>query len=328
MIDDEKTEEVHDERRASAPRAATTRTPPARRRRRRRTTTRRSATPTSTRRCRPRRRRAAEAPRYELPRAAPHRRARAARLAQTARPTGLDSTPWLPPLPAASTASASRSSREREEARLNERTPQSHDDVRARAQRVERRRRLVLPAARPVADLPRARRRPARLGRRRQRAVRLPQRVRLDDPGPRAPRDRPRGAGALRAGHPLRRADRGRDRVAEELQRRFKLRALALHELGLRGDDGRDPDRARIRGPRHRDEDLRLLPRPPRHGDGLDRGRVRQDRRPREPRLAAVRRGHPERDRRDDHRGAVQRRAARWSAASSASTRRAASPPA
>ena len=33
--------------------------------------------------------------------------------------------------------------------------------------------------------------------------------------------------------------------------------------------------------PRHGAEDLRLLPRPPRHGDGLDRRRVRQDRRPR-----------------------------------------------
>ena len=43
-------------------------------------------------------------------------------------------------------------------------------------------------------------------------------------------------------------------------------------------------------------------------------------RRPREPRLAPVRRRHPAGDRRHDDRRAVQRRAARWSAASSAST--------
>jgi glutamate-1-semialdehyde 2,1-aminomutase len=59
--------------------------------------------------------------------------------------------------------------------------------------------------------------------------------------------------------------------------------ALALHELRLGVDDGRDPHRARLHQARHGDEDLRLLPRPPRHGDGLDRGRVRQDRPARAP---------------------------------------------
>ena len=103
---------------------------------------------------------------------------------------------------------------------------------------------------------------------------------------------------------------------------------VALHELRLGVDDGRDPDRARLHGPRHRDEDLRLLPRPPRHRDGLDRRRVRQDRRPREPRLAALRRGHPAGDRRPDGRRCRSTTPARWSAGSSASTRRAASPPA
>ena len=171
--------------------------------------------------------------------------------------------------------------------------PEVRRDVPARARGALRRRRVLLPAARPVADLPRARRRPDGLGRRRQRVPRLPQRLRLDGPGPRAPRDRPRAAGALRARHALRRPDRGRDRRRRGAAAPLGPRPLALHELRLGVDDGRDPDRARVHGPRHRDEDLRLLPRPPRHGDGLDRRRVRQDRRPREPRLAALRRGHP-----------------------------------
>ena len=99
-------------------------------------------------------------------------------------------------------------------------------------------------------------------------------------------------------------ADRGRRGAAAPLE----PAALALHELRLRVDDGRHPDRARVHEPRHRDEDLRLLPRPPRHGDGLDRRRVRQDRRPRQPRLAALRRRHPAGRRGHDDRRAVQRR--------------------
>ena len=60
--------------------------------------------------------------------------------------------------------------------------------------------------------------------------------------------------------------------------------------------------------PRHRREDLRLLPRPPRHGDGLDRHPVRQHRGPRQPRVAALRRRHPAgHGRGHDDPGAVQR---------------------
>ena len=84
--------------------------------------------------------------------------------------------------------------------------------------------------------------------------------------------------------------------------------SLALHELRLGVDDGRDPHRARVHQARHRDEDLRLLPRPPRHGDGLDRGRVRQDRPARGARLAALRRRHPAVGRRRGLLGALQRR--------------------
>ena len=84
--------------------------------------------------------------------------------------------------------------------------------------------------------------------------------------------------------------------------------SLALHELRLGVDDGRDPHRARLHQAPHGDEDLRLLPRPPRHGDGLHRGRVRQDRPARGARLAALRRRDPAVGRRRGLLGALQRR--------------------
>ena len=73
----------------------------------------------------------------------------------------------------------------REEKRLNAET-------RARAacssapEGAVRRRRLLVPAARSLADLPREGRRRVRVGRRRQRDDRLPQRLRLDGAGARA----------------------------------------------------------------------------------------------------------------------------------------------
>ena len=181
-------------------------------------------------------------------------------------------------------------------------------DVPPRRQGAERGRRVVVPAARPVADLPRARRRTQGVGRRRQRDVGLPQRLRRDGPGPRAPGDRRGAPGALPARHPLRRPDRGRDRRGRGARPALGPAEVALHELRLRVDDGRDPDRAGLHRPRDDHEDLRLLPRPPRRGDGLDRRRVRQDRRPGQPRLARIRRRHPAGRRRPDDRRAVQRR--------------------
>ena len=85
--------------------------------------------------------------------------------------------------------------------------------------------------------------------------------------------------------------------------------AVALYELGLRGDHGRDPHRPGGDGPGHDHEDLRLLPRPPRLRDGLDRRPVRPHRPARQPRVAAVRRRDPAGCRGPDHPGAVQRRA-------------------
>ena len=116
--------------------------------------------------------------------------------------------------------------------------------------------------------------------------------------------------------------------VAEELSRRFRMPRWRYTNSGSEAT----MDAIRIarasHGPRHRDEDLRLLPRPPRHGDGLDRRRVRPHRRPREPRLAALRRRHPAGHRRHDRARARSTTRRPWSGASSGSTARPASPPA
>ena len=77
---------------------------------------------------------------------------------------------------------------EREQRRLDERTPHSRAMYERARQDARGRCRLRLPAARAVADLPRARRGLEGLGRRRHRAGRLPQRLRLD--GRRATRTR------------------------------------------------------------------------------------------------------------------------------------------
>ena len=123
--------------------------------------------------------------------------------------------------------------------------------------------------------------------------------------------------------------DRGRDRRRRGAPAPLGPPALALHQHGLGVDDGRDPHRPRAHRPRHDHEDLRLLPRPPRRGDGLAghrRGRLHRG--PRQPPADPLRRGHPAGDRRHDRRGALQRRRARWTAASPRWTPRAASPPA
>ena len=218
---------------------------------------------------------------------------------------------------------------EREEKALNEATAQVGGDVQARARRAVRRRRVLLPAARPVADLPRARQGPEGVGRRRQRDVRLPQRVRRDGPGPRAPGDRQGDPRPLR-----RRARTSPRRPRTPSSSPRSCRAAGACRAGATRTPAPRPrwTPSASRAPtRRRDtvhEDLRLLPRPPRHGDGLDRRRVRQDRRPRQPRLAALRRRHPAGDRRHDRSPCRSTTPARWSAGSSGSPRRAACPPA
>ena len=183
---------------------------------------------------------------------------------------------------------------ERESAALDERTQRSREMYERARALAERRRRLLLPEPRSVADLPGLRRGPAGRRRRRQPLLGLPQRLRLDGPGPRPPGDRRRGARARRRSAPTSRpSPRTRSSSPRSSRARFGLPALALRQLRLGGDDGRDPDRPRADRPRDDREDLRLLPRPPRRRDGVDRRALRRDRRPRPPRLAALRRRHP-----------------------------------
>ena len=131
-----------------------------------------------------------------------------------------------------------------------------------------------------------------------------------------------------RRGHALRGDDRGRRRRRRGAPAALGTRALAVRQLGIRGDDGRDPDRARPDRPRHDRQDLRLLSRPSRRRDGVDRRRVRQHRRPRELRVAALRRRHSEGRRAISRSRCRSTTPARWSAGSRSSRPRAASPPA
>ena len=112
------------------------------------------------------------------------------------------------------------------------------------------------------------------------------------------------------ARHALRRGDRGQRRRGRGARAALGPAQVALHELRLRVDDGRDPARARPHRPRARGQDGGLLPRPPRHRDGLDRDRHRRRRRRpgQPPEQRPVRRRHPRLHRRADDPGAVQRR--------------------
>ena len=109
--------------------------------------------------------------------------------------------------------------------------------------------------------------------------------------------------------------------VAEDLAARFGLERWRFVNSGseatmdairiARALTGRDTI-VKIFGSYHGHHDAR---------DGLDRGPLRRDRRPRRPRLAPLRRRHPEGRQRPDDRGSVQRRRRRWSGASSGCSR-------
>ena len=116
--------------------------------------------------------------------------------------------------------------------------------------------------------------------RRRSRAQRLPQRLRLH------------GAGTCSSGHhrshPASAASWARSSrcprrtpiiVAEHLAKNFRSAQVALRQLRVRGHHGRHPHRPRVHRPRAGGEDLRLLPRPSRlrHGEP-GRGRLGRDR--------------------------------------------------
>ena len=81
--------------------------------------------------------------------------------------------------------------------------------------------------------------------------------------------------------------------VAEELARRWGLPQWRYTNSGSESTMDAIRIARAYTGPRHGDEDLRLLPRPPRRGDGLDRRRVRPRSATTTTRPARLRRRHP-----------------------------------
>ena len=146
------------------------------------------------------------------------------------------------------------------------------------------------------------------LGRGRHRDGRFPQWVRVDGAGARQPGHRRGRAAASRSWHSLCGASRRRYRRQRGTGAPLRSPAVALRQLRFRGDDGRYPHRPRLHRTRHDRQDLRFLPRPPRLCDGLDLRPLREHRRPRQLRVAAIRRRNPKGRLRPDDRGAVQRR--------------------
>ena len=121
--------------------------------------------------------------------------------------------------------------------------------------------RLVVPGRRPLSDLPVARPRLGGLGRRRQPVRRLPQRVRLDGGGPRAPQsgrgDRARGA----HGHAFRRHHRSHRAAGRRAVPTVPPRSRPIRELRDRSHDGRHPSGAWCHRTRRDLQDRRLVPR-------------------------------------------------------------------
>ena len=167
---------------------------------------------------------------------------------------------------------------------------------------------VLVPGQRSLAGLHRPRRGQPGLGRRRQRIRRLPQRVRRDVHRPRQPDGRRGGQGPDRPRHPLRRPDRRLDRRRRGAAAPLRAAAVAVQQLRDRVDDGRRPPRPRRHRPRQDPQDRGLLPRPPRHGDGLGLPAARGARRPRRPGQRPLRRRHAEGDDRTDPLGPLQRR--------------------
>ena len=150
---------------------------------------------------------------------------------------------------------------------------------------------------------------PEGVGRRRQRDVRLPQRLRLDGPGPRAPGDRPRGRpSATAAGTHFAAPTEDAVVVAEELARRWGLQRWRYTNSGsestmdairiARAYTGRDTV-MKIFGSYHGHHDTVMV------SIGVEYDKIGPHERPA---LAALRRRHPAGDRRPGLRGALQRR--------------------
>ena len=130
------------------------------------------------------------------------------------------------------------------------------------------------------------------------------------------PRSSRRSRTAGRPRHPLRPADRGRDRRRRQPRRAVRPAAVAVRQLRHRGDDGRRPPDARGHRARPDPQGRGRLPRPPRLGDGLGAAgaRTTTSAPPTAPIGVAGQHRHPRRDHGPGHRscpfndlGAVER---------------------
>ena len=140
------------------------------------------------------------------------------------------------------------------------------------------RRAVELPGLRPASDRRASGAGVMDGGRRRQPLHRLRHGLRRALRRPLQP-DRAAGdRGAARQRHVVRHAVRVQRRRRRDARRPVRARHVALHELGHRGDDGRDPRRPWRDRPREDREGRGRLPRPPRRGDDLDEAADRRRR--------------------------------------------------
>ena len=134
---------------------------------------------------------------------------------------------------------------------------------------------LVVASLTPARDLHRSRRRQPDLGHRRQRVRRLPPRLRRDGRRPRSSRDRRGDPTTGVARDAFRAADQAPRCGRREPRRTLLAAAVAVLQLGDRGDARSRPPDAREDRTRPPDQDRGDLPRPPRFAD------VQRDPRPR-----------------------------------------------
>ena len=167
---------------------------------------------------------------------------------------------------------------------------------------------LVVAVLAAAPDLRPSRRGRARLGHRRQRVRRLPQRLRRHGDGPRAPEDRGGGARTRRVGDALRAADRGRADRGRPARRAVRAAVLAVRQLGDRVDAGRHAHHARAHRSQADPEDRGDVSRPPRLADGVGVPAGGQGRPARPSRIGAADARAARGVRRPGGRGAVQRR--------------------
>ena len=167
--------------------------------------------------------------------------------------------------------------------------------------------RLELAGLAAPRDLHRSRQGVPDLGHRRQRVHRFPPRLRRDGGGAREPDDRRGDQARGRPRHALRAADEGPRRDRAEPHRPFQTAAVAVRELGHRGDARGAPPDARGHRARHDHQDRGLLSRSPRLDHVQRRARPLRDRSARAPGHRAAGDGHPAGVRRPRARRAVQR---------------------